>query len=131
MSDEVHQLPGVLIVLVTLFTPRWHARQADAVLDDVVQLAVSQTLGIRLAHIGRLRIQVLADRRAPAAVVRMTDGAVIREMPTGVVEHVCTRRNRVFCISSASRNGETADAAGHELLDRRRLVTRAESSTDD
>src|SRR5258708_25872987 len=59
MSNEAHELPTVLVVLIALFAPRRHAREADAVLDDVIQLAIGPALSVIEAHVCRFRIQVL------------------------------------------------------------------------
>ena len=46
MTNQVHQLPAVLVVLVARFAPGGHARQPNAVLDDEVQLAVGELLRV-------------------------------------------------------------------------------------
>src|SRR5262245_43956921 len=44
MTDEMDERPAVLIGVVVLRAPRGHAGQTDAVLDDVVQLAIGHRL---------------------------------------------------------------------------------------
>jgi hypothetical protein len=43
MTNEMHELPGVLIVAATV-APGRHSGEAHAVLDDPVEFAVAQTL---------------------------------------------------------------------------------------
>src|SRR5436190_22599654 len=71
-SNEVHELPSILVVLVAGFTPGGHTRHANTVLDDRVQLAVGQPLRVIQSHIRRLRIKVAADRGVAASVIRVT-----------------------------------------------------------
>src|SRR5439155_14526357 len=76
MAYEEDQFPTILVLPVR-FTPSWHSAEAYAVVDDVVDLSVRQILRCREAHVGCLRVEILADRRGATAVVPVADGAVV------------------------------------------------------
>src|SRR6476469_5784354 len=80
MTDKMHQLPAVDILLRVAASPGRHGRKANAVVDDPKQLAVRQGLCIGEPQIGRLRVDVLADGGLPASVVGMADCAMISEV---------------------------------------------------
>src|SRR5688572_2961379 len=84
MPDEVDEMPRLFGFLGLSGSPRWHAGQAHAVLDDVEQLAIGERLRGRLAHIRWSWIQAETDLGLAAAVVGMARGAMI-----GIMRHTC------------------------------------------
>jgi hypothetical protein len=78
VADEANQVPGVL--LAVRLAERGHAGEADAVLDDVEQLAVAQQLRALGAQVGRFRVEALANGRLAAAVVAVAESAVVGEV---------------------------------------------------
>src|SRR2546430_8200175 len=88
MPDEMDQLPAVLpaamishrMIMISITGKGRHAGESDAIFDDPEQLTVAQFLCRGLMQIRRLRIKAVPNRRVPAAVVPMTNRAVIRKM---------------------------------------------------
>src|SRR4051794_40437518 len=75
-ANEVHELPGAHIVPRAI-SPGGHACQADAVLDNPVELAIREALRFRRAHVGRFGVQILPQFGMAAAVVAVAGSAVI------------------------------------------------------
>src|SRR6266853_1324064 len=82
VADEGDQVPGRALALLASVTPGRHAGEPNAVLDDVEQLAVGELLRRRQPQIRRPWIEIAAHLRLPASVVRVADGAMVREMGT-------------------------------------------------
>ena len=61
-------------------TPRRHARELDAILNDVVNFAVSKILRSIGVQIGHPRIEILAHSSVATAVNSMTDRAPREEI---------------------------------------------------
>src|SRR5713226_3411596 len=76
MAYEEDQLPAVLVVSVGL-APSRHPTEAYAVVDDVVDLSISQGLCRRQAHVGCFGVKIPTHGRDAAAVISMADGAVV------------------------------------------------------
>src|SRR5262249_39823228 len=76
MSNEQDQLPVILVFAA----PAGHAGEADAVPDDVEELSIRKPLRFFLSHIRRGRIHVATHLSLPAAVIGVTDGAMIGEV---------------------------------------------------
>ena len=111
--------------------PCGHPRQADAVLDDREQLAIGEFLRCRGAHVRRRRVQPPADLGISTAVVRVTHGAMIREVFKTFFEHRLGSLHRVRHRPHSKRRGEGAHGASHEFFHPTRLRTRAEPATSD
>ena len=77
VADKMDQLPTILIFLRRVVSPRRHAGQAYAIVNDVEQLPIGERLCVSLAHVGRLGIQMLPDLGLPAAVIAVAGGAMI------------------------------------------------------
>src|SRR5689334_1471641 len=75
MPYEMHEFP--IVFQVTLIAPRGHARQTNAILNDVKNFAVAELLRLRFAHVGDSRIEIRSHVRLSAAVVAVAGGAVI------------------------------------------------------
>ena len=82
MPDEQDQFPAIFVLFVR--APRWHAGEPDAIVDGVIELAIAESLGCRRAQIRRFRVKVLPNTRFPAAIVCMTNGAMVRKMDPGI-----------------------------------------------
>src|SRR4029450_7859431 len=104
------------------------AGEADAVLDDVEDLAVGQTLGCGGAHVGGLGEQPTTDRRALAtAVVAVAHRTIAGKglQPGFWLLRGCP--DRVRSHLDLTWNSEPADGSRHARLHRTRLRLRFES----
>src|SRR5580704_16798409 len=70
--------------------PRRHPCQADAILNDEEQFAVRQLLRFGTTHVRGRRIRAPSHQRLAAPVIRMTGGAMVRPVRTGLGQ------NRVY-----------------------------------
>src|SRR5215467_2020702 len=62
ITDKTDEFPGIFVASRFFLAAKGrHSGKSDAIVDDEIQLAVRQILGIRQPHIGRLWIQALAD----------------------------------------------------------------------
>src|SRR5260370_14623082 len=87
VTDKVNQVPTILgASMLAAIGKCWHSREPHAILDDPEKLAVGKILRFRQTHIRRFGVEAIANRRLPAAVVAMTDGAMIREMKPRVAQ---------------------------------------------
>ena len=76
VAHEEDESPVVVGVVVR----SRHARQADAISDDAVGLTIGEALRLRLAKIGRFRVEVPTSFRVSASVIGMAERAMIGEM---------------------------------------------------
>src|SRR6266853_6870687 len=102
MANKKHELPVILIVP----SPPGHASKADAVLDDVEQLAVGQMLCCVLSQIRRGWVKPSINHRLPGPVVRMAEGAVVREVIPPLSDVERARRQRVGEPLGSGRRGQ-------------------------
>src|SRR4029453_5615833 len=79
-SDEVNEGPARPLSFRLTRSPRGPPREANAVLDDREKVALGEFLRCRGAHVRRRRVQPPADLGISTAVVRVTHGAMIREV---------------------------------------------------
>src|SRR5690349_11654550 len=128
MTDEVHQLPGVLFILGRSTSPRWHSRETNSVLDDVEQLSVGQLLGCRQPHIGRRRVQMLSKRGIAAAVVGMARETMIRPMCTSFFHYLRVPLNGIHPGLRVGRQRQCSGFLGDPAFHSRGLLTGAESA---
>src|SRR6185503_3952304 len=103
VADEDHQLPAVLVVVIAGLTPCRHARPANAVVDDVIKLAITELLGGRQPHVRRRRIEVLSNLGVAVAFVAMAGGAVIGKVPGRLLQNLGRRGNRISALRGARR----------------------------
>src|ERR1700730_16930473 len=96
MPDEEDKMPSFVVVWAT-GSPCGHTGKSDAVLDDVINLAVGQVLGLFQAHIRHSRVEILAHLGFSAAIVCMATRAMIGEMATRFHQGVWRGFHRVFC----------------------------------
>src|ERR1700687_3071127 len=79
VTDKVGKLPGAFFA-VFCAAPGRHSTETDAVFDDVEQFAIRHPLGALFPHVWSMRIHLTSHFRFAAAVVGMTQGAVVRPM---------------------------------------------------
>jgi len=83
-SNEQDEFPGVGVVLFDVrIPPGGHAREANSILDDVVDCAVSQILRGGHSEIGRFRIKISPNVRIAVSVAAMTVCAAVGETLPG------------------------------------------------
>jgi len=116
MADKMHQPPAIEIFFRVAAAPSRHGCEANAVVNDPKQLTVGHGLGLSQPQIGRLRVDVLPDRRLAASVVPMADGAMIRKMCSPLFENVGVQRDGVGGIALFDRNGQMANLPCHQDL---------------
>src|SRR4029079_14170248 len=98
---------------------RRHPGEADAVLDDVEDLAIGQLLGERIAQIRRLRKQSVAEWRLLAAAgVAVAEGTIAGEMLKPFVRCLPGVRQRIDSGLVCRRNGNAADGASDPRFER-------------
>src|SRR6266849_3351062 len=95
MTDEVNQLPVVGVVMTGWITPRRHAGQTYAVLDDRKRFPIGEILRPGPAHVGRLRVKIATDLCLSAPIVAMTGRAVIGPARACFRENIARQRNRI------------------------------------
>src|SRR5579859_4012959 len=102
LPDEEDKMPSIVVVWAAR-SPCGHTGKTDAVLDDVINLAVGKVLCLRQTHIGHSRVEILAHLRFTAAIVCMATRAMIGEMATRFHQGFGGGFHRVF--RRASRLG--------------------------
>ncbi len=80
VADEENEFPAIVVLFFVRMAPGRHARETDAVLDDVADLAIGKILRLWRAQIRRLGVEVPADLGLAAAVVAVTNNAAVREV---------------------------------------------------
>src|SRR6266513_4385857 len=99
VADEVNQLPAVQHASVPAAIGKCrHSCKAHPILDDPEQLAVRKVLRFRQTQIRWLGVEAGANHGLPAAVVGMTDGAMIREMQPRIAQILCPSRRRICAL---------------------------------
>src|ERR1700730_13235466 len=124
----MHQRPALLVGDFAS-PPRGHARQADAVLDDGVQLAIGEVLRLGQPHVGRPGVEVLADGRVPAAVVGVARCTVICPVLHGAMPRLWRQSDRVRERANPPGRGQPARRPGDQLFQGGRLLPRTEPTT--
>ena len=78
MPYEHHELPAIVVFLRR--APRRHSSEPNAVVNGVVKLSIREVLRVVQTHVRCFRVKVLADLCLSAAVVAVTNGAMIGEV---------------------------------------------------
>ena len=112
-ADEQQQFPAFLVGFVVRIAPRRHTRESHALLDDVVDLPVRKVLRLGRAQIGRLRIEIAADRGHAGAIRTVTNGAAREEMIATFLQVFRSRFPWICFFACAPRNGEISHGARH------------------
>src|ERR1700722_3881503 len=104
--NKEYELPAVTRGLRMGIAPGGHARELHTVLDDVVDLAVTEMLGCEGAQIGHSGIEIQAHFCPAAPVDSMTCRALDKKGFPALLEGIRSRRYWVFLIPLASGNGK-------------------------
>src|ERR1700722_2555398 len=96
MPDEEDKMPSFVVVGAT-GSPCGHSSEPNPALDDVINLAVGQVLGLFQAHIRHSRVEILAHLGFSPAIVCMATRAMIGEMATRFHQGVWGGFHRIFC----------------------------------
>src|SRR5713101_1222209 len=128
MPYEHDELPAIVVLVRR--APRRHSGQSDTVVNGVVQLLISQVLGLWQSHIRSLRIEILADLRLSGAVIAVASGAMIGEVSTCLGENFGSRGEGIRRIAFRRRNKKPSRSLGHISFHHRRIFPRAEAAAD-
>ncbi len=110
--------------------PGGHAAQADAVFDDVEQLAVGLVLRFFGAHVGRLGVHSLPHGNLAAAIVGVTGGAVIGPVLTRFGENFGGGGYRILLLSGTGGESEILRDTGGEVFECGRTRAGAQAVRD-
>ncbi len=86
VPDKENQLPAVIVLAGA--TPRGHSREANSVVDDLIDLPVREVLRLGLAQVRCLWIEVLSDLRFTASVIAVAYGAMVGEVGARLAENL-------------------------------------------
>src|SRR5271165_3734328 len=103
--QEYHELPTVGRRFLMRIAPGRHAGELNSVFDDVVQLAIGQSLRGRGAQIRNSRIKMTAYRRGAAAVDSVTARALSQEEFTALVDGIWIGLERILLVPIRFGNG--------------------------
>ena len=103
MADEEDQLPALGIVVGC--APGGHTGPADAVVNDVVELAIGQLLGFGFTHVRGAGVEVASHLGVAAAVVGVAGGAVVGEVAGGFLQYFGRGSLGIFLIAGVARHG--------------------------
>ena len=118
VAKHENKLPTVVLRAGT--REGWHSRKSHPIFDHPEEFTIGEFLSFRKAQVGRLRVQPMAHHRIAAAVVSMTDGAVVGKVNPGV-QKILRRGGEGICQSPGiGRNGEMSGAARHHRFEWRR-----------
>ncbi len=98
VPDKVNQLPAILsaAMISSIGGECGHAGKTHAVFDYPEEFAVGEVLRLRQAQVGRFGVEAIADLAVAAAVVGVTDGAVIGEMKPGFAKIFRRFKHRIL-----------------------------------
>src|ERR1700730_3572311 len=102
IANEQDQLPTGIVGLVVGIAPCRHAGEANAVADDVVELTVGKSLGLRGTKIRNFRIEVAAHLGLAAAVAAVANGASVGEILVGLFQNIGRGLPGVGCVASTA-----------------------------
>ena len=91
--------------------PGGHSGELDAILDDVVDLAVGQTLCLWRTEVRRLRVEVVTEWRDAGAVETVTTGAMREKVFAALFQAVRSRLQGILFPACACWNGPVAQIA--------------------
>src|SRR5260370_16250667 len=107
VAYEVNRCPSVVGASVLPAAEKCgHPLEAHAVLDDPEQFAIRKILRFRQTQIRWLGVEAIANHSLPAAVIAMTDGAMIREMQPRISQIFRRSKHRVLCQTRIRRDRE-------------------------
>src|SRR5882762_9015080 len=106
--DEQDELPVVLVFAA----PAGHAGEADAVLDDGKELAIGELLRFSLSHVRGGRVHILTHLGFSAAVIGVTDRAMIGEVVPAFGDIERSWTERIFHLLGGSGSRQRARLPG-------------------
>jgi hypothetical protein len=127
-ADEKHQLPAVVRILVVPLGPAWHSRDANAVTNDIADLAVGKKLGFRRKQIWRFGVEVATNGGSTRAIGSVANGAASDETFARFLQDFGSGLRRIHFVTGVSRDGEVAGSAIRNSLKERWLYGRAEAA---
>src|ERR1700731_142201 len=101
VADEENEFPAIVVLFFLRMAPGRHARETDAVLDDVADLAIGKILRLRRAQIRRLGVEVAADLGLSASVVAVAGRATGDEAVAGLIEDLRTSFPGIVLMAAA------------------------------
>src|SRR6266513_727438 len=128
VADEENEFPAIVVLFFVRMAPGRHARETDAVLDDVADLAIGKILRLWRAQIWRLGVKVPADLGLDAAVVAVADGAAVDEAVAGLIEYLRRGFQGIVFMARGGGDGQIPDGTSDELFQSSWLVHGAEAA---
>ena len=104
-----------------------HSRKSHAIFDHPKKFTVGEFLRFGQAQVRRLRIQPVANHGIAAAVVSMTDGAVVSKVNPGVAKVFFRGRNGILLGPGRCRHREMSRLARHHCFHSRRCSSGAQA----
>ena len=98
ITKKQDQFPTGVALFLMRIAPGRHAGQADAVLNDVVKLAVGEILRRRDPQFGRLGIQVAANHGCARTILAMAAGAPVEKDFVGLGQVVQSGLQRILFV---------------------------------
>src|SRR5579864_3129143 len=111
-ADEGDEGPAVVAGSGVVCDAGRHASELDAVLDDVVKVAVGEVLCRGGAEVGDARAEVGTDGRASAAIRAVADGTTGQEGVAPLPQGMRVVSQRVLELALMAGDGGVADSAG-------------------
>src|SRR6202045_4430985 len=130
VADEENEFPAIVVLFFLRMAPGRHARETDAVLDDVADLAIGKILRLRRAQIRRLGVEVAADLGLAAAVVSVAGRAAVDEAVAGLIEDLRRSFQGIVLMARGGGDGQIPDGTSDELFQSRWLVHGAEAAAN-
>src|SRR5262245_16894067 len=131
MPDESHEFPAIFVVGCAWCAKGGHSGKANAVFNDVKQFAITEPLGGRLSHVGRLRIKSLPNRSVAASVISVAERTMISKVFHGLRENFGTGRHRIRGRASRPRDSQMPEPSSDECLRSGRFVACTETTPND
>jgi len=130
VADEENEFPAIVVLFFVRMAPGRHARETDAVLDDVADLAIGKILRLWRAQIWRLGVEVPADLGLAAAVVAVAGRAAVDVTVAGLMEDLRRGFQGIFFMARGGWDGQIPDGTSDELFQSRWLVQGAEAAAN-
>ena len=92
--------------------PCGHSCQLNAILNDVVQLAIRKTLADRIPKVGYAWVEIPAHLRFPRSIKTMTVGAFVQEQFVALADCVGIVCERILRVTLSCWNREAPNPKG-------------------
>src|SRR6267143_3360959 len=130
VADEENEFPAIVVLFFVRMAPGGHARETDAVLDDVADLAIGKILRLWQAQIWRLGVEVPADLGLAAAVVAVAGRAAVDVTVAGLIEDLRRGFQGIVFMARGGWDGQIPDGTSDELFQSGWLVQGAEATAN-